>query len=118
VDDAITIGRSAYSRRAWAVDAISFTTREKRDARLRDAGYELFLLHAQDVPIDLLTGSGTGAISSAQWGALIGDLTGFRHIIPTHQGRAAARILFHAVLRSRDIVPNNNHFDTTRANIG
>jgi tryptophanase len=122
--------------RIKSVESIKFTNRDDRLAALETAGYNVFRLRAEDVLIDLLTDSGTGAMSAAQWGALIQgdesyagsrsfyrfesvvrDLTGFRHIIPTHQGRAAEHILCQTVLHRGDVVPNNNHFDTTRANI-
>ena len=122
--------------RIKTVEPIRQTTREKRQRLLREAGYNLFLLKAEDVLIDLLTDSGTGAMSSGQWaGMMLGDesyagaksfykfeaaarrITGFKHIIPTHQGRAAERILFGSLLKPGDIVANNTHFDTTRANV-
>ena len=122
--------------RIKSVEAVKFTHREERERALGEAGHNLFRLPAEDVLIDLLTDSGTGAMSAAQWGAImqgdesyagsrsfyrfrdvVKDLTGFAHIIPTHQGRAAERILFHSVLKAGDVVPNNNHFDTTRANV-
>jgi tyrosine phenol-lyase len=117
-------------------EALPLTTREEREARLALAQNNIFLLAAEDVTIDLLTDSGTGAMSDRQWAALmlgdesyagsrswrrfdgvVRDITGFRQIFPTHQGRAAERILAATRLKPGDIVPNNSHFDTTRANI-
>lgn len=122
--------------RIKSVEPIRWTTREERERLLRDAHYNLFLLPADDVLIDLLTDSGTGAMSTYQWGAImegdesyagsksydrfrdsIHDTFGYRHVIPTHQGRAAERILFNVMVKRGQIVPNNTHFDTTRANL-
>ncbi|MCH7773712.1 MAG: tryptophanase [Bacteroidetes bacterium] len=119
-----------------SVEPIRFTTREEREKLLKDAGYNPFMLYANDVLIDLLTDSGTSAMSAKQWaGIMEGDesyagsksfykfesavnkITHLKHIIPTHQGRAAEKILFSVVGGHGKYFPNNTHFDTTRANI-
>ena len=122
--------------RIKSVEPIRWTTRAQREELLKAAHYNLFLLHADDVLIDLLTDSGTGAMSTHQWAAVmegdesyagsrsfdrfrdsIQDIVGYKHVIPTHQGRAAERILFGVACKKGDVVPNNTHFDTTRANV-
>ena len=119
-----------------SVEPIRFTTREEREKLLVKAGYNPFMLHSDDVLIDLLTDSGTSAMSAKQWaGIMEGDesyagsksfyrfeeavnkITHMKHIIPTHQGRAAEKILFSVVGGKGKFVPNNTHFDTTRANV-
>jgi tryptophanase len=122
--------------RIKSVEPIAMSTSEQRERWLAEVGYNLFRLPADRVLIDLLTDSGTSAMSAAQWGAMmVGDesyagarswfrfeeavrrVFGFPHVIPTHQGRAAERILFGCTVKRGDLVPNNGHFDTTRANI-
>jgi tryptophanase len=122
--------------RIKSVEPLSVTTRDERETVLRDAHFNVFNIRATHVLIDLLTDSGTGAMSSLQWAGImrgdesyagsesffhfrdrLAELTGFTHILPTHQGRASERILFELVGGPGKVIPNNNHFDTTRANI-
>jgi tryptophanase len=122
--------------RIKSVEPLRHTSRPERERCLEAAGYNLFLIEARNILIDLLTDSGTSAMSTGQWAAImrgdesyagsesffrlkrvVDELTGFRHMVPAHQGRAAERILFSVTCRAGDTVPNNTHFDTTRANI-
>ena len=122
--------------RIKSVEPVRLTTVAEREKKLEDAGYNLFNLHADDVLIDLLTDSGTGAMSAAQWAGIqrgdesyagspswyrflesVQSLFPFKHVIPTHQWRAAEKILFSVVGGPGKVVPNNTHFDTTRANV-
>jgi tryptophanase len=122
--------------RIHSVEPVAMTTRAEREDELASAGYNLFNVPGPRVLIDLLTDSGTGAMSSAQWAGLqlgdesyagsaswfrfrdaVRDLFPFKHVIPTHQGRAAEKILFSALAGPGKTVPNNTHFDTTRANV-
>ena len=122
--------------RIKSVEPIRMTTRAQREELLEQARLNVFKLRAEDVLIDWLTDSGTGAMSGRQWGAImegdesyagarsyyrlekvIQDITGMPHFVPTHQGRAAEKVLFSAIAKDGDVVPNNCHFDTTRGNL-
>lgn len=122
--------------RIKVVEPLRYVSREERAELLAKAGLNLFAVPADSIYVDLLTDSGTSAMSDAQWAGLmlgdesyagsknfyrlertVRDLTGYKHVIPTHQGRMAEHLLFSSILRPGQIVPNNSHFDTTRANV-
>ena len=118
------------------VESIQLSTPEQRKKWIEEASYNLFKLNSDQVIVDLITDSGTGAMSDRQWAeGMLGDesyagsrsflklektvkdLTGFRHFIPTHQGRAAENVLFSALVKAGDFIPGNAHFDTTKGHI-
>src|SRR5882724_6272741 len=118
------------------IEPFKLTSRDEREVILRRAAFNVFQIPAEEVIIDLLTDSGTAAMSAEQWAGMLRgdesyagarswyrfeqvlrDLTGMPHILPTHQGRASERILFELLGGQGKVIPNNNHFDTTRANI-
>lgn len=126
----------AESYKIKMVEKIHQSTREEREQWIKDANYNLFNLKSNQVFVDLLTDSGTGAMSDKQWSEMmlgdesyagassyfklkeaIKDITGFEYFLPTHQGRAAENVLFSALVKEGNIVPGNSHFDTTKAHI-
>ena len=118
------------------VEQLRKSTRQERETWIREAKYNLFNLHSEQVFIDLLTDSGTGAMSDKQWSAMmlgdesyagatsyykmrnaIQEILGFEYFLPTHQGRAAENVLYSTIVKAGDVVPGNSHFDTTKGHI-